>query len=107
MMQKLIKGTSKKINFSFDNIIYEKIDDVSIASPLTPVLNNTVMTELEKTVVQKVTTSAKIKFCCRYVGDTFLLVEPVDIQHIHNLFNKFDKNLRFTVDCFEIKYHIS
>ena len=39
---KLIKDTSKKINFSFDNIIYEKIDDVSIGSPLTPVLNNIV-----------------------------------------------------------------
>ena len=65
------------------------------------------MTELEKTVVRKLTTSAMIKFYCIYVGDTFLLVEPVDIQHIHNLFNKFDKNLRFTVDCFEMKYHIS
>ena len=100
-MMKLIKDTSKKINFSFDNIIYEKIDDVSIGSPLTPVLNNIVMTELEKTVVRKLTTSAMIKFYCRYVGDTFLLVEPVDIQHIHNLFHKFDKNLRFTVDYFE------
>ena len=42
-----------------------------------------------------------IKFYCRYVDDTFLLVKPVDITHIHNLFNKFDKNLRFTVDRFE------
>ena len=69
--------------------------------PPAPVLANIIMTELEKTVVQKLTTSGMIKFYCRYVDDTFLLVKPVDITHIHNLFNKFDKNLRFTVDRFE------
>ena len=61
------------------------------------------MTESEKTVVQKLllATSGKIKFYCRYVDDTLLLVKPTDISYIHNLFNKFDKNLRFTVDRFE------
>ena len=34
-------------------------------------------------------------------GDTLLLVKPAGIPHIHNLFNGFDKNLRFTVDRFE------
>ena len=34
-------------------------------------------------------------------GDTLLLVKPADIPHIHNSFNGFDKNLRFTVDRFE------
>ena len=57
------------------------------------------MTKLENTVVPKLTTI--IKFCCRYVDDTLLLVEPADLPHRHNLFNKFDKNLCFTVDRFE------
>ena len=100
-MRKLIKDTCKKIVFSFDDIIYEQIDGVSMGSPLAPVLANIVMTELEKTVVQKLTASGMIKFYCRYVDDTLLLVKPADIPHIHNLFNKFDKNLRFTVDRFE------
>ena len=32
---------------------------------------------------------------------TLLLVKLADIPHIHNLFNKSDKNLRFIVDRFE------
>ena len=100
-MHKLIKDTCKKTAFSFENIIYNQIDDVSMGSHFAPVLANIIMTELEKTVVQKLTTSGMIKFYCRYVDDTLLLLKPVDIPHMHNLFNKFDKNLRFTVDRFE------
>ena len=95
-MPKCIKDT-----FSFDNMIYEQIDRLSMGSPLAPVLANFIMTELEKIVFQKLATSGMIKFCCRYVVDTLLLAKPADIPHMHNLFNKFDKNLRFTVDKFE------
>ena len=101
MMRKLIKDTCKKTAFSFDNIIYKHIDGVSMGSPLAPVLTNIIMTELEKTVVQELTASGMIKFYCRYVHNALLLVKPADILHIHNLFNKFDKNLCFTVDRFE------
>ena len=77
-----------------------------MGSPLAPVLANIIMTELEKTFVQKLTTSGMIKFYCIYVDDTLLLVKPADILHIHNLFNKFDKNVLFTVDRFENRCHI-
>ena len=76
MMLKLIKDTCKKTAFSFDNIIYERIGGVSRGSPLAPILANIIMTELEKSVVQKLT-----KFYCRYVDDTFLLVKIADIPH--------------------------
>ena len=72
-----------------------------MGSPLAPVLANIIMTELEKTVVKKLTASGMIKFYCRYVDNTLLLVKPADLPHMHNLINKFDKNLRFTVDSFE------
>ena len=72
-----------------------------MGSPLASVLANIIMTEFEKTFVQKLTTSGMIKCYCRYVDDTVLLVKPADIPHIHNLFNKLHKNLRFTVECFE------
>ena len=71
-----------------------------MGSPLGPVLANIIMTELEKNV-QKLTSSGMIKFYCRYVDDTLLLVKPADIPHIHNLFNKFDKSLCFAVDHFK------
>ena len=90
-MHKLIKDTCKKTAFSFENIIYNQINDVSMGSHFAPVLTNIIMTELEKTVVQKLTTSGMIKFYSRYVDDALLLVKLADIPHIHNLFNKLDK----------------
>ena len=64
-----------------------------MGSPLAPVLANIIMTELEKTFVQILSASGVIKFYCRYVDDNLLLVKPADIPYIHNLLNKFDKNL--------------
>ena len=49
------------------------------------------MTDLEKIFVKKLSDSGIIKFYCRYVDDTFLLVKPGDVPYKHNLFNKFDK----------------
>ena len=101
-MRNLIKDTCKKTAFSFDNVIYEQIDGVvSMGSSLASVLAKIIMTELEKTVVQKLTTSRMITFYCRYVDDTLLLVKPADILLIHNLSNEFGKKLRFIVDRFE------
>lgn len=42
-----------------------------------------------------------IKFYCRFIDDTHLLLKVVDIPHIYNLFNKTGKSLHFTVDRFE------
>ena len=52
-MRKLIKDTCKKTVFAFDNEIYKPIDDVSMESPLAPVLANIIMTKLENTVIKK------------------------------------------------------
>ena len=43
-MRKLVKDTCIKTAFSFDNIIYERIDGVSMGSPLAPVLTYIIMT---------------------------------------------------------------
>ena len=96
-MRKLIKDTCKKTAFVFDNEIYEQIDGVSMGSPLAPVLANIVMTELENTIIKRLFDNGKIKFYCRYVDDTLLLIKPEDIHLVLNLFNSFHKNLSFTV----------
>lgn len=76
---------------TFAKITHDQIDGVSMELLLAPILANIIMTELEKSVAQKLTTSEMIKFYCRYVDDTLLLVKPADILHIHNLFIKIDK----------------
>ena len=75
------------------NIINGKASVVSANKTgcLVPVLAKIVMTELEKTVAQKLTTTGMIKLYWRYADDTLLLLKPADIPHIHILFNKFDK----------------
>lgn len=72
-----------------------------MGQPFASVLANINLTDLGKIVVQKLTISGMINFYCRYVDDTLLSVTPADIGPMHNLFNKFDKSLCFTVDRFE------
>ena len=100
-LKKLIIDTCSKTAFSFNDVIYEQIDGVSMGACLGPVLANIIMTELEKHVVDGLIQQGLIKFYVRYVDDTLLLVKPEDIDHILQKFNKFHKNLEFTVDRFE------
>ena len=72
-----------------------------MGSPLALVLANIIMTKLESTIIKKLFDTGKIKFYCRYVDYTLLLMKPEDIQLVQNLFNSFEKNLRFTVDRFQ------
>ena len=59
------------------------------------------MTELERVIVEPLTTSGKIKFYIRYVDDTLLLAKDEDIMYIFDKFNSFHKNLKFTTDRFD------
>ena len=45
--------------------------------------------------------SGILKFYCRYVDDTLVLVKEDQIDQILKAFNSFHNNLRFTVDKFE------
>ena len=86
-MRKLTKDTCKKTAFVFDNEIYQQIDDVSMGSPLALVLANIILTELESTIIKKLFDTGKIKFYCRYVDDTLLLIKPEEIQLVQDMFN--------------------
>ena len=59
------------------------------------------MTELEEKVIKKFVDDGTIKFYGRYVDDTLLVIKPKGIGHTHQALNKFDINLRFTVDKFD------
>ena len=81
--------------------IYEQKDGVSMGASLGPVLANIIMTELEKSVVDRLIQSGCIRFYARYVDDTLLLVKPEDVDGILQEFNSYHQNLEFTVDKFE------
>ena len=100
-LKKLIKDTCTSTPFSFNGTIYEQIDGVSMGCSLGPLLANIIMTELEKIVVDRLLQDGTLRFYCRYVDDTLMLMKPSDIQLVKDEFEKFDKNLKFTFETFE------
>ena len=68
------------------------------------VLENIIITECEKVIIDDLVNDGTIKFYVRYVDDTLLLVKCQDIGNVIKAFNRFDKSLRFiTVDKVENK----
>ena len=100
-LKKLILDSCRKTVFSFNDKLYQQTDGVSMGSSLGPVLANIVMTELEKRIIKPLIDDGIIRFYCRYVDDTLVLIKPEHIDHVHNLINSFHTNLKFTVDKFE------
>ena len=100
-LRKLIRDTCTKTVFSCNDTFYEQIDGVSMGGSLGPVLANIIMTEFEEKTMTKLIDSGTVKFYCRYVDDTLLLVKPNSLPGILSEFHKFDKNIRFTYDCFD------
>ena len=70
----------KAVNIIFDEYYYER---------------------MLKVIVDNLVKEGIIKFYVRYVDDTLLLVRRQDISKVLKAFNRFDKNLKFTVDKFE------
>ena len=99
-MKKLLLDSCTKNAFSY-NVIYQQCDEVSIGSSLAQVLANIILTEFEKVVGTPLMKSRILKFYCRYVDDTLVLVKEDQIDKILKAFNSFHNNLRFTVDKFE------
>ena len=89
-LKKLLFDSCTKTAFSFDNILYEQIDGVSMGSCLAPVLANIILTESEKVIVDDLIQSGILRFYRRYVDDTIVLIKPADIPSILNRFNSFD-----------------
>ena len=74
-----------------------------MGSSLGPVLVNIIVTELEDVVIKPPITNGTIKFYTRFVDDTLLIIKAENVKQVHIALNKFDKNLRFTVDMFKDK----
>ena len=62
---------------------------------------NIIVTELENKVIKPLMNNGTLKFYCRYVNDTLIVVKPQHASLIHKVLNGFDKNSKFTVDLFE------
>ena len=100
-MKKLLLDSCIKTAFSYDNMIYQQSDGVSMGSYLAPVLANIILTEFEKVVVMPLMKNGILKLYCRYVDDLLVLFKDDQTDKILKAFNSFHNNLRFSVDKFE------
>ena len=100
-MKKLLKGCCTKNALTFNNVIYEQIDSVSMGSCLGPVLANIIMTELETVIVDKLFEENLLNFYIRYMDDTLVLIKESGINTVLHKLNSFHPNLKFTVDEFD------
>ena len=93
--------TCTKTAFSFNNNFCQQKDGVSTGSSLGPVLTNIIMNELEDIIIKPLIADDKIKFYSRFVGGTLLVMKPENVSQVHKALNKFDSNLRLTVEMFQ------
>ena len=100
-LKKLVLDTCTKTAFLFNNKLYKQKHDVSMGSSLGPVLANIIMTELENVIIKPLIADGTAKFYSRFVDDTLSVMKPEKVKNVHQALNKFDSNLRFTVDMFQ------
>ena len=71
-LKKLIPDSCQKTTFSYNSVLYEQIEGLSMGASLGPFLANIILTELEKIVVRPLVDSGMLKFYIRYVDDTLV-----------------------------------
>ena len=87
--KKLLLNSCTKTTFSFDNVLYEQVDGISMRSYLGPVLANIILTQFENVILKPLIETGL--FCCRYIDDTLVTIKKDKVQHVLNSFNSFDK----------------
>ena len=100
-MKKLIIDTCNKTAFCFNNKIYKQINAASVESPLGHVLIYIKMTNLKRTIVKELYDQSIVELYMRYLDETLLLVEEIDIYLVQKPLNFFYKNIKLTADNFK------
>jgi len=82
--------------FSFDKIIYKQIFGTPMGSPLSPIIADLVLQDLETKAIKKLPLELPLYY--RYVDD-ILFAAPVDqLDIIREIFNSFHDRLSFTLE---------
>jgi len=82
--------------FKFNGIIYQQIQGTAMGSPLSAIIAEIVMTKLEMNVINDL--NEHVKLYKRYVDDSFLIIKKGSEGIVLETFNKFHKNLKFTIE---------
>ena len=82
--------------FQFDNKYYQQVFGTPMGSPISPMLADLLLQDLEEVVLNKL--SFKIYTYYRYVDYTFLIIPENMIKEILENFNSYHSRFKFTYE---------
>lgn len=87
-----------KSNFTFDGNTYEQTEGTAMGSPLSPIIADIFMEDLENNLLER--SEKKPKLFVRYVDDIFIIWEHGDdeLLKFFELANKQHQNIKFTIE---------
>jgi len=82
--------------FIFNKVIYKQTFGTPMGSPLSPVIADIVMRDLETYCLNSI--NCQLTFYYRYVDDIVMAVSPDNINLIFDTFNSFHDRIKFTIE---------
>ena len=80
----------------FNNRIYKQVHGCAMGSPVSPVVANLCMEEIEESAIS--ISFVRPKIWKRYVDDSFCIIGKNDVSAFHNTLNSIDPNISFTIE---------
>ena len=82
--------------FMFNDRIYKQVHGCAMGSPVSPVVANLCMEEVEESAISN--SSAPPKIWKRYVDDKICIIGKDDVSAFHDTLNSIDTNILFTIE---------
>lgn len=82
--------------FKFDNEFYEQVFGSPMGSPLSPILADMVLDDLESECLGKLDFNISVFY--RYVDDILVIIPKDKINHVLTTFNSYHPRLKFTYE---------
>ena len=90
----LLEFCLRSTYFTFQNKYYEQIEGTAMGSPISPIVANLYMEDLETKAIQ--TAPHSPAFWKRFVDDTFVIIKSSHKQEFLDHINSIDHNIQFT-----------
>ena len=94
----LVQFCLKTTFFQFHEILYEQREGTPMGSPMSPVVANLYMEEIEETVLKRMPREVRPRLWKRYVDDIFVIIKKSKTDTILHYLNSFNKCIQFTVE---------